>query len=240
MPKKLTNEELPGAGHDEIEIHEYHEFARQIAWLRQNYPTRSAIRDMSVPIIGSPSLITCDNSYFVYSGNDADRMGVLFSVPFYGADGAFRGVVAAIVLDRALRDALPERNARLFHRTYGVGIESDMSDLPGSASAREKGSPDRDLIYSEVLPLSLNDPLGRWEVWIARSNQDFEQSAHALSAKSARASALIIVACLFLVGLVVCALIAREAYAASDREKQLERKVAERAAEIERLALHDR
>jgi hypothetical protein len=109
---EAERDSLVEGAEEEIEIHEYREFAAQARWMQERFPRRESIDGLNVPMIGSKSLITCDNTYFIRSGLDADRMGILLSVPFYGPDGAFNGLVAAIVLDRALAAALPGDNAR--------------------------------------------------------------------------------------------------------------------------------
>src|SRR5207253_7984948 len=38
---------------EEVETYEYHELAKQLAWLKANYPNSSAIDGRNVPIIGS-------------------------------------------------------------------------------------------------------------------------------------------------------------------------------------------
>ncbi|TGU29150.1 GGDEF-domain containing protein, partial [bacterium M00.F.Ca.ET.152.01.1.1] len=62
---------------------------------------------LNVPIIGTKELITCDNTDFIHSGNDADRSGFILSVPVFAADGSLRGSVSAIMLTSALRKLLP-------------------------------------------------------------------------------------------------------------------------------------
>jgi len=64
---------------EEVETYEYHELAKQLAWLKDNYPDSSNIDGLNVPIIGTKELITCDNTDFIHSGSDADRSGFILS-----------------------------------------------------------------------------------------------------------------------------------------------------------------
>src|SRR5207244_10449543 len=51
----------------EIETFEYHEMQRQLAFLQQGYPLLSSIKGLSVPMVGSPELITCDITMFIHT-----------------------------------------------------------------------------------------------------------------------------------------------------------------------------
>ena len=99
--------DTPFMGPPEVEIHEYRQFKEHATWFKRHYPTRDKINGLDVPFISGPEIITCDNTYFINTGNDADRSGRLPSVRFFGADGNIKGLVSAIILTKALRDLLP-------------------------------------------------------------------------------------------------------------------------------------
>lgn len=225
--------------HEEIEIHEYREFAQQAKWMRENYPRRDAIVGMNVPMIGSKSLITCDNTYYVHSGKDADRMGILLSVPFYGPDGTFKGLVAAIILDRALAAALPKTNATLYNLAYQYSLETDMTSVEASRPHFTAGRPDPDLYFSTNYNIDVKDPKGAWSVWIGRPNADFNTSAEAMAARSFKSTSLTVVAALTLAVGAFWGHFRGERIAAERQARELEEKVASRTKEIAQLALTD-
>jgi diguanylate cyclase (GGDEF)-like protein len=230
---------LASDAHEEIEIHEYREFARQARWMREHYPRRESIKGMNVPIVGSHSVITCDNRYFMHSGSDADRMGILLSVPFYGPDGAFKGLVAAIVLDRALAAALPARNAVLRNAAYGYVLPTDVGQIEASRPHFEAGRPDPELLFSASYGIGVPDPRGEWTVWVARSDADFHQSTEARAARAFQVTGLAIAAALALVAGAIWVQFLREKGAAARQARELADKVAARTDEIARLALTD-
>ena len=230
---------LVADAHEEIEIHEYREFARQARWMREHYPRRESIQGMNVPFVGSRSLITCDNTWFMHSGRDADRMGILLSVPFYGPDGAFKGLVAAIVLDRALAAALPARNAVLRHAAYGYLLPTDVDAVEASRPHFEAGRPDPGLLFSASYEIGVPDAQGGWAVWVGRPDSDFHESIEAQAAAAFRLTGLAVVAVLALVAGAIWVQFLREKGAARRRARELEAKVAARTDEIARLALTD-
>ena len=67
-------------------------------------PTRS--RGWRFRFSTAEEVITCDNTHFIHTGRDADRSGIILSVPFFGEDGALRGAVSAIMLSSALTQLL--------------------------------------------------------------------------------------------------------------------------------------
>jgi diguanylate cyclase (GGDEF)-like protein len=237
--EEKLKDSLVASAHEEIEIHEYREFAKQAKWMAEHYARRESIKGMDVPLIGSRSLITCDNTYFMHSGRDADRMGILLSVPFYGPDGAFKGLVAAIILDRALAAALPSKNAVLRNAAYGYVMPSDTSAIAESRPFFEAGKLDPQLLFSAAFDLGVPDPMGAWSVWTGRPNSDFQSSAEALSVRTFRQVGLSIVATLAIVAAVIWGQFLRSRNASMKEAYDLENKVRERTEEIARLALTD-
>lgn len=224
---------------EEIEIYEYREFATQTRWMRANYPRRDSIEGLDVPMIGSPSLITCDNTYFIHTGDDADRMGILLSVPFYAPDGSFKGLVSAIVLDRALAAALPESNAVLYNAAYGYALETDMTELESSRASFAAGQVDPELLFSATYELGVPDPKGGWSVWTGRPNSAFDDSPEAQAARTFEITGMSILAVLTVLAGAIWGQFRRQRRAAERHAHELEVKVAARTDEIARLALTD-
>ena len=167
----------PFTGPEEVEIHEYRQMKETANWLKQNYPTTGHIKDNEVPFISGGEVITSDNSQFIHTGNDADRSGVIFSTPFYGADGKIRGLISAIMLTSALRDLLPTHHLALINPGNNYfNLGKSAGELSASRQWILKGIPDPSLIYSEVIPLQTVDQRNLWHVWSGLSNEVFENS----------------------------------------------------------------
>lgn len=236
---EAERDSLVEGAEEEIEIHEYREFAAQARWMQENFPRRESIDGLNVPMIGSKSLITCDNTYFIRTGLDADRMGILLSVPFYGPDGVFKGLVAAIVLDRALAAALPGDNTVLYNQAYGYSLETDLADVETSRPYFESGRPDPGLLFSNTYDLGIPDPRGSWSVWAARPNAEFNTSPEARAARSFELTSMLILVVLTVLAGAIWAQFRRQRNAAERHAGELEMKVAARTDEIARLALTD-
>ncbi|TGP57294.1 EAL domain-containing protein [bacterium M00.F.Ca.ET.230.01.1.1] len=224
---------------EEVETYEYHELARQLAWLKANYPTSSNIEGLNVPIIGTKELITCDNTDFIHSGNDADRSGFILSVPVFAADGSLRGSVSAIMLTSALRRLLPSADYVIVNADYG--FESDQHRLSTSLAADTSSftAPDPNLIYSEVIPLSLNDPRSAWRLWAGFPNSRFENDVDVQSVREFELASYAATAVVTLLALVCWYAIGRTMSMQTEAAETLERRVDERTAEIQHLATHD-
>jgi diguanylate cyclase (GGDEF)-like protein len=224
---------------EEVETYEYHELAKQLAWLKANYPDSSDIDGLNVPIIGTKELITCDNTDFIHSGNDADRSGFILSVPVFAADGSLRGSVSAIMLTSALRKLLPSTDYVIVNTDYG--FESDQHRLSTSLAAdtRSFTAPDPNLIYSEVIPLSLNDPRSAWRLWAGFPNSRFADNVDVKSVREFELAGYAATAMVTLLALVCWYAIGRTMSMQADAAETLERRVEERTAEIQHLATHD-
>jgi signal transduction histidine kinase len=162
----------------EVEAEEYKQFVEVLAWYKKNYSSQEKIRGLNFPVRSGLPVITCDNRYFNDTLKDADRTGMTFSVPFYRPDGKLAGVVAAIVLNRALGNMVPAQdfalvNAQLgFHETVGTGA---VGQTKNSSAWVKKAEIDPDLLYSEVTSLRFADP--GWRLWAGSPNDRFWTSA---------------------------------------------------------------
>ena len=151
---------------EEVETFEYRQLKTHEAWLKAHYPDLGSISKLDVPMISGQEVITCDNTYFATTGKDADRSGLIFSVPFYGADGALKGSVSAIILSNAVRDFLPPRNYALVNTAYDyVSRAHDGGQEQRSGSWVAQGKPDPRLIASDVIDLKGFDPRSTWRLW---------------------------------------------------------------------------
>lgn len=171
----------------EEEAYEYALLKIKLEWLQKNYPQINAINAMDVPVISGPDVITCDNTDFIRTRNDADRTGVMFSVPFYGLDGKLKGSVTAIILNNALRELLPKSDFALVNPTHGYVNLARPSELMSASEAYIRGAKsDPALAFSQAAPIAMQDPQSQWYVWAGRSDGPYLNSAAYQSAKRFR------------------------------------------------------
>jgi diguanylate cyclase (GGDEF)-like protein len=224
----------------EDEIYEYRQFRDQFTWLKQNYPDTNSINGLDVPMISGPEVITCDNTTYIYTRNDADRMGVLFSVPFYGPDNQLKGSVTAIIRSNSLRQLLPKENFALINTGYGYATHaSEQGQERASAKWVSEGKVDPNLIYSEILPVTFVDPKSTWLLWVGYPDTAFYNGSDYQSVRALEYVRYAVVAILSLAAMGFWALILRNMKLAHGMSATLERRVAERTAEIRYMATHD-
>lgn len=169
----------PSSPIEEIEIYEYHLIKEQIAWLKRHYPTIGSIDRIGIPAMSGREVITCDNSlYSPSTTNDADRSGLVYSMPFYDKRGEFKGVVSAIFLTSILQRLLPNGNYALLNLGYHQQITRDKPSqiVKSSKEWIDKGAANPNLLYSEIIPLSIIDGENNWKLWIGISNSSFVNS----------------------------------------------------------------
>jgi diguanylate cyclase (GGDEF)-like protein len=224
----------------EIETYEYHEMRRQLAFLKQEYPLLSSVRGLSIPMVASPELVTCDNTTFIHTLKDVDRSGVVFTVPFYGADERLRGGVSAIILSSALQALLPSHDYSLVNlgHNYATGLSGDGQQTKSASNVRS-GEPDKTLLYSEVVPLNTAAVDSPYVIWAGHPVSDFYNGPDAQGTRWAAALAYALVTLLVAGATSVWFLVTRNFKAAAAMSASLEQRVAERTAEIRFLAAHD-
>ncbi len=172
---------------DEVEIHEYRQIKRQLAWLRQHHPTEGTFKGFDYPAICSPEVVTSDNRYFSPSKpDDHARSGVVYSVPFYGDDGKLRGCVSGVILTRQFEEILPDGEFALRNALSGYLVGSSRGSLwkehvEDVRNARRSAT----LLWSSVLRLSAIDQKSSWMIWGGRGDDAFWMRQEVLSAREA-------------------------------------------------------
>ena len=195
---------------DEVEIFEYRLLRQQMAWFAAHYPTLSSTDGLHVPMIAGPEVITCDNTIFNHTHNDADRRGLVLSTPFFGPDGRLKGSISAIIRTGAVRHFVRGQNRVLLNPAYGLAIGTPFSGLtPRSEGLAAQGRPDPDLIYSETLNIPSPDTRSAWQLWSGAPNARFEQSAEVRAIRTFAFSSYVLIALLTAVLLAGIVLIGR-------------------------------
>jgi hypothetical protein len=170
---------------EEVEIFEYRLLKDQMTWFKANTPTRAATDGLRIPIISGPQVLTCDNTQYRVTLKDADRSGLILSVPFFDPQGRFKGTVSAIIRANAIRQMLPANHVALINTGYGVQIPASLHGLTSqSTGLAMQGRQDPGLIYSESLPINLNDPKSPWRIWAGVPNHLFENSPQVMAIRT--------------------------------------------------------
>jgi methyl-accepting chemotaxis protein len=159
----------------EVEDEEYALLVKQIAYFKRQFPSLDHIKGLGFPIISGPPVITCDNTDFNRSLVEYDRMGLVFSVPYYKPDGSLGGVVAAIIRLKVLAQTLPRENSALVNLGETIFIPSaEGGEAVQSKKFAQAATANPALIYSDAFSISANDELGSWVFWRGLPNSRFE------------------------------------------------------------------
>ena len=217
----------------EVELEEYRVLAGQLFWLQRRFPTADSFDVFERPMLSSAEVITCDNTVFNTTGKDADRKGIMLSVPFYDKDGKLRGVVSATVRTAALAGYLPRSDFALINAAHGFSVLSPEAGVQLSSLAYAKrGEPDPDLPFSTAVELSQTDPQGNWILWTGRSSDMFLNSPQVISIRAFEVTALIIGALLMIVIIAVLVMMRSGARLQKTRQAHLQEIADARAAQI--------
>lgn len=220
----------------EVEIFEYRALKEQMQYLKQHYDDISTVDKMNLPMIGSPSVLTCDNGDYEKTNQDKDRSGAMLSVPFYGADGKLKGTVTTVLRDNIMREMLPQSHAALVNSEYNYNISAAQEGQQNASEAWvSQKKPDPSLLFSEVIEVATPDPRSKWVFWAGYPDAIFYESGDAKAVENFRLFGYGFAGLFTLVGFGIYAMIRRNFRAMERNNAELERKVAERAAEIEQM-----
>jgi methyl-accepting chemotaxis protein len=165
----------------EVEIYEYQLLKEQLAYFKEHYPLlNNAISD-NPPMIAGNEVITCDNEDYLLSKNDADRIGLVFSIPFYDMDGKLKGAITAVIRNNVIKKLI-DGNYAIINKEYNYTLFPNPS-LPHEevqAKKSEKyvkeGVVDPNLLFSKLIPLNFYDPKSNWQLWVGFSDDNFFNS----------------------------------------------------------------
>lgn len=187
----------PAGKPPEVEDEEYKLLTEQIAFLKQSYPDRARFEGLNVPLVSGHEVITCDNTEFDGTRNDADRKGIVLSVPYYDGAGKLAGVIAAITRTNVMRGFLPAADAVLGSSDYGYAV---LSGTPGVAAdamgAVAGGASAPELRTSETFKIDTADPNAGWVLWTGRPDAEFENVPGVINIRHAETTGYAIVAAL--------------------------------------------
>ncbi|MFO1427952.1 MAG: response regulator [Steroidobacteraceae bacterium] len=220
---------------EEVEIDEYRLMRRQLAQMRALHPEERRIDGLRYPAYGGPEVITCDNSrYDPRRPDDRDRSGLVYSVPFFGPGGALEGAISGVMLTHALRDLLPAGPYVLHQAANGwLAASHAAGDWRRHREAIHADRPAPGLIYSEALPLAIDDASGRWTLWVGLPDASFWQRGDVLAARHAAWLGYALVALLAIAMLLVQRSVAQRRLMILEMNRELSDRVRERTRDLE-------
>jgi diguanylate cyclase (GGDEF)-like protein len=186
----------------EIESYEYDQLEQQQRWFGWNHPDRKAISGLNLPMLSGAEIITCDNSQFQYTHADADRKGLLFSVPFYDTNDHLKGSVTATILTGALRRMLPRTDYAL-NAPRGM-FTTETSHTPGTGTlqqAMRATSIPFDAVYFDTIDINTHDPRGPWTLRVAHPAAKYFAGPEYRAIRTFEAMALAVLILVTLAGL---------------------------------------
>lgn len=226
-------------GPPETENFEYLQLKDHAAWIKANFPKMSSKGSLDVPFIAGPEVLTCDNTYYIQTGHDPDRSGIIFTVPYYDTDGNIRGMVSAIVLTKAIKAMIHKGHYALVNTGNNYLAAGLKNDIPITAfSYARQAKPDPSLIYSEAIEFGVKDWRNPWQIWAGLPNTAFYTSKNAVLADRTRNANLVIVALLAaaaLAGLYVTDRMIRQSRAMAANARATEAEAVETATRLQAL-----
>lgn len=155
---------------------EYRAIKKQIAFIKSRY-AQMPMNHLSVPLISGEEVMTSDNSEYKTTHEDSDRLGLLFSVPFYDSSEKLKGAIVAVIRNNSLKNLIPNYDFTLINPTYGyINAFRKSGQFLASLQWIKEGKPDPNLLYSEIIPLITPDPASHWAGWFGLSNEYFYSS----------------------------------------------------------------
>lgn len=210
----------------EIEIFEYHAMVQQIDRFIKEFPKESNISGLRFPVVSSPRLMTCDNTlYNPDAPSDADRMGIVISVPFYAKSGDLLGMISAVILSRRLKNIFSEE------LTGKYEVKNSFSLLASAGQAGESVPflfPEiGNITKSTILTLGPSAELGEiWNIQVEKSSSLFWKSKEVVKTIQTLVIEFILISCLIILWLV-------NQMIGTRRRKQLEKELEARRTELE-------
>lgn len=179
----------------EVEIFEYRLMKRQIAQFQKEYPTEDSVKGLVYPALMGPEVVTCDNRYLDPKNIiNADRSGIVYSLPFFGPEGKFRGIVSAVFLTRALTKELPSGDFALVAPQHGYQAFDGGGEAERFKDSLPSGYTPSSSVYAEQIKLEVPDS-SEWNLWVAKPQAEFWKRGDVQSAKLFRLTATLFAIC---------------------------------------------
>jgi methyl-accepting chemotaxis protein len=221
---------------EEVEIYEYRQLQEQNNWLKIHFGEFGAIGNDPLPMLTGEEVITCDNTDFKKTKQDVDRKGAVLSVPFYAASGELKGTISAIIRTNILRSLVHNANYALVNPDYKYIILPSEHGQELVSKTVADAIPDAELLYSEVIPIQLNDPRSHWSVWAGFPDSKFNDSSDAKAIVAFKIAGYVAASLVVLLGSLIFFMNQNGRKRIEANNAKLERKLVERTEEINRAS----
>lgn len=146
-------------------------------WLHTHHPTERAIEELNVPMVSGSEVVAANRANARPLEISENRSWLMFSVPYYGRDGALKGTVTAVIPSETIRALLPDRHYALTNKNYSYVSRTHKDGQERKSLHFVKlGVPDPDLLASSVIDIAAFDPRSEWKLWAGTPNREFHQS----------------------------------------------------------------
>jgi signal transduction histidine kinase len=157
--------------------YENQQLQQNLTWFKQNYPNISALRKYGMPMISGPEILTSYTRNSIRPNVTSDKLGLIFSVPYYGANGEMAGTVSAVVLSNILRSVADNQSYTLISplAEFVSALPKRNANVKMMMHAND-ATPDESTIFSDSIVIDTHDARGKWQLQIEYPVADFYKS----------------------------------------------------------------
>ena len=186
LVQPTATEALASAHHNELphglpEV-ELQQIQHHNTWLADNYPNISRLKNYGIPMLSGPEIPTSDTSNTSKPKSERDKLGLVFSVPYYGANGQFAGSVSAVIRSQILRSVADNQSYILISplAEFVSAIPTRNSNVKMMMHASTE-TPDASVIFSDAVVIDTHDARGKWQLHFQYPVADFYASPQFLA-----------------------------------------------------------
>ncbi|MDD9901265.1 MAG: hypothetical protein OXT65_09830, partial [Alphaproteobacteria bacterium] len=177
-------------------------------WLQNNYPNASAARIAAAPIIsGHAEEKRMDDSAENDEGEEKKKTQLItiLSMPFFNMEQNLAGMITVTLTEDAVTSLLLSDEYALVNTGIVYAAEPKEEEIAkhmeDSAQFIAQGKTDPNLLYSDALPITLNDPRSKWYLWSGHPNSYFYNSFQVRAVQSFQITSFAFIFCLTAMGL---------------------------------------
>jgi signal transduction histidine kinase len=156
---------------------ENQQLQQNLTWFKKNYPNISALRKYGMPMISGPEILTSYTRNSIRPNVNSDKLGLIFSVPYYGLNGEMAGTVSAVVLSNILRSVTDNQSYTLISplAEFVSALPKRNANVKMMMHATD-ATPDASTIFSDSIVIDTHDARGKWQLQIEYPVADFYKS----------------------------------------------------------------
>ncbi len=173
-----------------LEKFEFRLIQEQLAIFKKLTPNSASIDGLRYPAAIGKEVPTSDNRFLdTKRFESSDKSGIVYSVPFFGEDGALKGAICGVLLSNVLAEMLPGKDIAVTNSRYGYAAFKKGGEAQSLEKLVRSDSTPPEAIFSEVSPLRVNDIGGGWKLWVSVPNSEFDARPEVRAADRNRVTA---------------------------------------------------